>query len=44
MTASIKYSLFRPKGYRQAGNGVTVNVVEAIGKRLAAIDAELCGG
>ena len=22
--------------YRQAGNGVTVNVVEAIGKRLAA--------
>ena len=29
---------------RQAGNGVTVNVVEAIGKRLAAIDAELCGG
>lgn len=32
------------QAYRQAGNGVTVNVVEAIGKRLAAIDAELCGG
>lgn len=32
------------QAYKQAGNGVTVNVVEAIGKRLAAIDAELCGG
>ena len=30
--------------YRQAGNGVTVNVVEAIGRRLAAVDAELRGG
>ena len=27
--------------YRQAGNGVTVTVVEAIGKRLAAVDAEV---
>ena len=30
--------------YKQAGNGVTVNVVEAIGRRLAAVDAELNGG
>ena len=30
--------------YKQAGNGVTVNVVEAIGRRLAAVDAELRGG
>ena len=30
--------------YKQAGNGVTVNVVEAIGRRLAALDAELYGG
>ena len=30
--------------YRQAGNGVTVTVVEAIGRRLAAGDAELNGG
>ena len=30
--------------YRQAGNGVTVNVVEAIGRRLAAVDAELNAG
>lgn len=30
--------------YRQAGNGVTVTVVEAIGRRLAAVDAELNGG
>ena len=27
--------------YKQAGNGVTVTVVEAIGKRLAAVDAEV---
>ena len=30
--------------YKQAGNGVTVTVVEAIGKRLAAMDAEWKGG
>ncbi|MGN0652012.1 MAG: DNA cytosine methyltransferase [Gemmiger sp.] len=30
--------------YKRAGNGVTVNVVEAIGRRLAAVDAELRGG
>ena len=30
--------------YKQAGNGVTVNVVEAIGRRLAALDVELYGG
>ena len=29
--------------YRQAGNGVTVNVVEAIGKRLAACHREVMG-
>lgn len=27
--------------YKQAGNGVTVNVVEAIGKRLAAVHREV---
>ena len=27
--------------YKQAGNGVTVNVIEAIGRRIAAMDAEL---
>ena len=27
--------------YKQAGNGVTVTVVEAIGKRLAAADKEM---
>ena len=32
------------QAYRQAGNGVTVTVVEAIGRRLAAVDAELRGG
>ena len=32
------------QAYKQAGNGVTVNVVEAIGRRLAAVDAELQGG
>ena len=30
--------------YKQAGNGVTVNVVEAIGRRLTALDTELYGG
>ena len=29
--------------YKQAGNGVTVNVVEAIGRRIAKMDAELRG-
>ena len=29
--------------YKQAGNGVTVNVIEAIGRRIAAMDAELRG-
>ena len=32
------------QAYKQAGNGVTVNVVEAIGRRLAAVDAALNGG
>ena len=27
--------------YKQAGNGVTVNVVEAIGRNLKAVDEEL---
>ena len=31
------------QAYKQAGNGVTVNVVEAIGRRIAAMDAELRG-
>lgn len=31
------------QAYKQAGNGVTVTVVEAIGRRLAAADAELWG-
>ena len=31
------------QAYRQAGNGVTVTVVEAIGRRLVAVDAELNG-
>ena len=31
------------QAYKQAGNGVTVNVVEAIGWRIAAMDAELRG-
>ena len=30
-------------GYKQAGNSMTVNVVEAIGRRIAAMDAELRG-
>ena len=29
--------------YKQAGNGVTVPVVEAIGKRIAAVDRTLWG-
>lgn len=29
------------QAYKQAGNGVTVTVVEAIGRRLAAVDAAL---
>ena len=32
------------QAYKQAGNGVTVTVVEAIGRRLAAVVAELRGG
>ena len=32
------------QAYKQAGNGVTVNVVEAIGRRIAKMDAELRGG
>ncbi len=31
------------QAYRQAGNSVTVNVIEAIGRRLRAVDAELKG-
>ena len=31
------------QAYKQAGNGVTVHVVEAIGRRIAAMDAELWG-
>ena len=31
------------QAYKQAGNGVTVNVIEAIGWRIAAMDAELRG-
>ena len=31
------------QAYKQAGNGVTVNVIEAIGRRIAAMDAELRG-
>ena len=31
------------QAYKQAGNGVTVHVVEAIGRRIAAMDAELRG-
>ena len=32
------------QAYKQAGNGVTVNVVEAIGRRIRAMDEELRGG
>ena len=31
------------QAYKQAGNGVTVNVIEAIGRRIAKMDAELRG-
>ena len=31
------------QAYKQAGNGVTVHVVEVIGRRIAAMDAELRG-
>ena len=31
------------QAYKQAGNGVTVHVVEAIGRKIAAMDAELRG-
>ena len=31
------------QAYKQAGNGVTINVVEAIGRRIAAMDTELRG-
>ena len=31
------------QAYKQAGNGVTVHVVEAIGRRIAKMDAELRG-
>ena len=31
------------QAYKQAGNSVTVPVVEAIGRRLRAVDAELRG-
>ena len=31
------------QAYKQAGNGVTVHVIEAIGRRIAAMDAELRG-
>ena len=30
-----------PQLYKQAGNGVIVNVVQAIGQRLAAVDREV---
>ena len=32
------------QAYKQAGNGVTVNVIEAIGRNLKAMDEEICGG
>ena len=32
------------QAYKQAGNSVTVNVIEAIGRRLRAADAELRRG
>lgn len=31
------------QAYKQSGNGVTVNVIEAIGRRIAAMDAEVFG-
>ena len=32
------------QAYKQAGNSVTVNVIEAIGRRLRAVDEELKAG
>ena len=32
------------QAYKQAGNSVTVNVIEAIGRRIRAVDEELRGG
>ena len=32
------------QAYKQAGNSVTVNVIEAIGRRIRAVDEELKGG
>ena len=32
------------QAYKQAGNSVTVNVIEAIGRRIRAVDGELRGG
>lgn len=32
------------QAYKQAGNGVTVNVVEAIGRRIREVHEELYGG
>ena len=32
------------QAYKQAGNSVTVNVIEAIGRRIKAVDDELKGG
>ena len=32
------------QAYKQAGNSVTVPVIEAIGRRLRAVDTEIRGG
>jgi DNA (cytosine-5)-methyltransferase 1 len=32
------------QAYKQAGNSVTVNVIEAIARRILAVDEELRGG
>ena len=32
------------QAYKQAGNSVTVNVIEAIGRRIRAVDEELRKG
>ncbi|MEE0097236.1 MAG: DNA cytosine methyltransferase, partial [Oscillospiraceae bacterium] len=32
------------QAYKQAGNSVTVNVIDAIGRNLKAVHAELRGG
>ena len=34
----------RTQLYKQAGNGVTVNVIEAIGRNLKAVDEEIQSG